>query len=83
MSDKPMNRILLKIEGGVLKEAYSDVPVELYLVDMDVEGCEPSDLLLIDGERASVEYSVLSDEAGQIDQFITAYEHAEQPEDEQ
>lgn len=65
-SRKP--RIVIKIEGGVPREVGSDKPVDLLILDYDVEGTDEDDLIEVDGEQCFFhEYYNLGKEKDWVD----------------
>lgn len=66
-----MDRIVIIVHGGLVQEVYSEVPVDVLLVDYDVDDMEVA--VDIKGELATVgEYSITIDAETVEDYFKKA-----------
>lgn len=50
-AEAPTTRVVLEIDGGVLINAFGDMPFELAVLDADIEGANEDDVLEVDGQE--------------------------------
>lgn len=52
-------KLVIHIEGGLVQFTYSDMPIEVLIMDLDTEGCSPDELTKyhdMEGEEAEAHF---------------------------
>lgn len=68
--DVPANpRVVIKLEGGLPGEVGADRPVDLIILDYDIEGCDEDELTEVNGENCCLrDYCDLGNEKEFVDE---------------
>ena len=65
----PIPRIVVVLEGGLVQDVVADLPLDVLVVDRDVDGYEGPEMALVRGRPASVVHW----DAPELPEVVAAY----------
>jgi hypothetical protein len=70
--DRP--KVVMVVEGGVLRDVIADCEIEFIVVDHDVQGNDPKDLVKIEGQNAYVYTSETIPDPDTVDKIFVQFD---------
>ena len=67
---KALNRIVLKIEGGIIFEVVSDQDVEVHILDYDTESAEPNELTKVEDQECYWSEAEVTVNSGRVNRWL-------------